>query len=61
MVRSKLAAPSGLVSAAALLVLFGWAAVTGTVLGVARGIRLRIINALGGGGFVAGRGGPPND
>ena len=50
MVRSKLAAPSGLVSAAALLVLFGWAAVTGTVLGVARGIRLRIIKALGGGG-----------
>jgi hypothetical protein len=43
------------------LVLFGWAAVTGAVLGVVRGIRLRLIKMLGGGGFEAGRGGTPKE
>jgi hypothetical protein len=61
MVRSRLAAPKGALSAAALLVLFGWAAVTGAVLGVVRGIRLRLIKMLGGGGFEAGRGGTPKE
>jgi hypothetical protein len=61
MVRSRLAAPKGALSAAALLVLFGWAAVTGAVLGVVRGIRLRLIKRLGGGGFEAGRGGTPKE
>ena len=46
MVRSQLAAPKGALSAAALLVLFGWAAVTGALVGMVRGIRRR----LGGGG-----------
>ena len=61
MVRSRLAAPKGALSAAALLVLFGWAAVTGAALGVVRGIRLRLIKMLGGGGFEAGRGGTPKE
>ena len=61
MVRSKLAAPSGFASAAALLVMFSWAAVTGAVLGVARGIRLRIIKMLGGGGSKRGGGGTPKE
>ena len=59
MVRSKLAAPRGALSAGALLVMFGWAAVTGAALGVVRGIRLRLIKMLGGEGFEAGRGGTP--
>ena len=61
MVRSKLAAPKGALSAGALLVLLGWAAVTGAALGVVRGIRLRLIKMLGGGGFEAGRGGTPKE
>ena len=61
MVRSRLAAPKGALSAGALLVLFGWAAVTGAALGVVRGIRLRLIKMLGGGGFEAGRGGTPKE
>ena len=59
MVRSKLGAPKGFVSAAFMLALFGWAAATGAMLGVARGIRLRLIELLGGAGFKAGRGGTP--
>ena len=61
MVRSRLAAPKGALSAGALLVLFGWAAVTGAAIGVVRGIRLRLIKMLGGGGFEAGRGGTPKE
>ena len=59
MVRSKLGAPKGFASAAFMLALFGWAAATGAMLGVTRGIRLRLIEFLGGAGFRAGRGGTP--
>ena len=61
MVRSRLAAPRGALAASVLLVMFGWAAVTGAALGIARGIRLRLIKMLGGGGFEAGRGGTPKE
>ena len=42
------AAPKGVLSAATLLALVGWAAVTGAVIGVTQGIRRRLILALGG-------------
>lgn len=48
MIRSKLAAPKGVWSAAALLALIGWAAVTGAAIGVTQGLRRRLITALGG-------------
>ena len=46
MIRSKLSAPRGALSAAFMMGLMAWAAVTGALVGMVRGIRRR----LGGGG-----------
>ena len=48
MLKSKLRGWGGFASAAALFALFGWAAITGTCIGMVRGIRRRIVEALGG-------------
>jgi hypothetical protein len=48
MIRKQVTAPKGVLSAAALLALIGWAAVTGAAIGVTQGIRRRLITALGG-------------
>ncbi len=61
MVKSKLSAPLGFVSAGFMLFLLGWAAITGAALGATRGIRLGLIKMLGGAGFEKGRGGTPKD
>ena len=58
MVRSKLGAPKGFASAAFMLALFGWAAATGAMLGVTRGIRLRLIEFWGARGSERGAGNP---
>ena len=48
MLKSKLRGWGGFASAAALFALFGWAAITGTCIGMVQGIRRRIVEALGG-------------
>ena len=48
LLRSKLRVPQGLLSAAAVVVLLTWAAITGTIAGVFDGIRRRLVRALGG-------------